>query len=425
MPRIMAETISIIVPGDKSVSHRALMLAALATGTSAVRGILDSEDTRSTAAVLRALGARVPALSAAMQIEGRGLRGFASPNHTLDCGNSGTTARLMMGIVAGQPVRARFDGDASLRGRPMRRVTEPLATMGATIRELGAADRLPLEIEGGELRGIDIMNAKSSAQIKSALILASLVAGVKSTIREPVHSRDHTERMLNAMGAELRTVVDAGGIAIEVMPVEQLRPIDVAVPGDFSSAAFFLARGLLAGPVVRIDDVGLNATRTGLLNVLRRMAAVVHVEHRENSGGEPTGSLIAEPSALRATTVEAPEIPHMVDEVPILAVLAARADGQTHIRGAGELRVKETDRLKAIADNLRAVGVAVDEHAEDLIIRGTDTPLHGRITTHGDHRIAMAFGILGSLPGNQIDVDDPACVAVSFPTFWQQLQEFA
>ncbi|MGQ0560533.1 MAG: 3-phosphoshikimate 1-carboxyvinyltransferase [Gemmatimonadota bacterium] len=418
------DMVEISVPGDKSISHRALMLAALATGPSSIRRILDAADVRSTAAVLRELGVEIPALSNNLVMEGKGLRALDVPKDILDCGNSGTTARLMLGIVAGHPMRARFDGDASLRSRPMRRVTEPLARMGARVRELGEPDRLPLEIEGGRLGAIELFNEKSSAQVKSAILLAALVAGVPATVREPVHSRDHTERMLNAMGAELRTIVDPDGTwSIELAPVGALRPIDLDVPGDLSSAAFFLARGLLCGPALRIDDVGVNATRTGFLDVVRRMGGALHVEHRHGSTGEPIATLSAEHSELRGAHIEASEIPHMVDEIPILAVLAARAQGETRIHGAGELRVKETDRLKAIADNLRAVGVTVDEQADGLVIAGRDAPLRGPVVTHGDHRIAMAFGILGSLPGNQIAVDDPECVVVSFPTFWEQLKE--
>jgi 3-phosphoshikimate 1-carboxyvinyltransferase len=416
------DAVEISIPGDKSISHRSLMFAALGSGRSAIRSILDSDDTRSTAAALRSLGVPIPALATNMVIEGRGLRGLQAPRETLDCGNSGTTARLMMGVVAGHPFAARFDGDASLRSRPMRRVTEPLAAMGATIRELGESDRLPIEIEGGRLRAVEVENKKSSAQVKSAVLLAALTGRVPGRVCEPVHSRDHTERMLRAMGVEVRTVVDHGGMCIEIDPVDELRPADIDVPGDFSSAAFFLAYGLMRR-AVRIENVGVNATRTGMLDVARRMNATLHVERRGLSGGEPTATLIAEPSALHGTHIEAPEVPHLVDEIPIIAVLAARAEGETRIHGAGELRVKETDRLRAIAANLRAVGVMAEEEGDGMVIRGTDAPLKGRVITHGDHRIAMAFGILSSLPGNAIDVDDSECVGVSFPSFWEQLQE--
>jgi 3-phosphoshikimate 1-carboxyvinyltransferase len=225
------------------------------------------------------------------------------------------------------------------------------------------------------------------------------------------------------MGAEIRTVVDRGELCVELDPVAGLRPLELDVPGDFSSAAFFLARGLLAGPAVRVHGVGVNATRTGLLDVIRRMQGTMHVEERRESGHEPIATLIAEPSSLHGVRIEPAEIPHLIDEVPILAVLAARAQGETIISGASELRVKETDRLRAIAENLRSVGAQAEETEDGLVVKGGDAPLRGRVRTHGDHRIAMAFGIAGSLAGNAIEIDDPACVGVSFPAFWQRLAE--
>lgn len=412
------------VPGDKSISHRALMLAALADGRSRICGILDSADVRSTANVLRTLGVDIPDIArAAIEIEGLGLRRLHTPAGVLDCGNSGTTARLLMGIAAAQNFHSIFDGDESLRSRPMRRVTVPLAAMGANIRELGEPDRLPVEITGSVLRQIGCDNEKSSAQVKSAVLLAALCGGVRATIAEPVHSRDHTERMLDAMGVTIRTVVHDGSIQIELEPTESLRPLNLDVPSDFSSAAFFLARGLLGVPPIRITEVGVNATRTGFLDVVRRMQGHVHVSDRRESCNEPLATVVAEPSALHGVTIEPAEIPHMIDEIPIIAILAACAEGETTIRGASELRVKETDRLSAIAKNLRRIGADAIEMADGLVIRGSTKPLRGNVKTLGDHRIAMAFGILGSLPGNDIAMDDTACVTVSFPTFWQLLEE--
>ena len=423
MPMRRTDLVEIRVPGDKSVSHRALMLAALADGRSTVTGLLDSADTRSTAGALRALGASIPEPSGSFAIEGRGLHGLRAAADAIDCGNSGTTARLLMGIMAGYSFATRFDGDASLRMRPMRRVTGPLAGMGARIRELGEPDRLPLEIAGGELHAIDFVNERASAQVKSAILLAALVGGTSARITERVHSRDHTERLFDAMGVDIRTVVVEEGMRIEIAATSSLKAIDIAVPGDFSSAAFFLARALLSGPAVRVRGVGVNATRTGLLDVIRRMHGLVHVADRRESGGEPIADVSAETGVLHATQIEAVEIPHLVDEVPVLAVLAARAEGQTIFRGAGELRVKETDRLRALAENLRAVGASAEETSDGLVIEGSSAPLRGRVKTYGDHRIAMAFGILGSIPGNEIDMDDVACVSVSFPAFWTTLRE--
>lgn len=422
MPMTKTEPVDVVVPGDKSISHRALMFGALSTGRTRVRNILDSEDVQSTARVLRALGAPIPALSDDVSFDGAGLRGLRASAEVLDCGNSGTTVRLMMGIMAGYAFPTRFDGDESLRSRPMRRVTEPLMRMGARVTELGQPDRLPVQLEGGRLREIDFDNPRSSAQVKSAVLLAALTGGVPAAVSEPVHSRDHTERLLEAAGVPIRTVIDGHAIRVEIEPAESMRALELTVPGDFSSAAFFIGRGLLGNTPIRIANVDVNSTRTGLLDVIRRMHGAVHVTNRRETGHEPAADLIVEPSRLTGTHVEGTEIPHMVDEVPILAVMAARAEGETVIRGAGELRVKETDRLRALAENLRAVGASVDETEDGLVIQGSDRALRGRVKTFGDHRIAMAFGVLGSLEGNEIVMDDVGCVAVSFPTFWKQLE---
>ncbi|MBX6363647.1 MAG: 3-phosphoshikimate 1-carboxyvinyltransferase [Gemmatimonadetes bacterium] len=413
------------VPGDKSITHRALMLAALAHGESRLSGALPAEDPRSTAAVLRALGVAIPDLPAdggEIRIAGRGLRGLTAPSRVLDCGNSGTTARLMLGILAGYRFAAELTGDASLCSRPMRRVTEPLSAMGATFVERGAPDRLPIRIRGGSLRPLVHHSPKASAQVKSAILLAALVGGTEAEVREPLLSRDHTERMLRAMGATVQTARVDGLHAARVLPAERLEPLDLRIPGDFSSAAFVAAMALLGGRPVRVRGVGMNPGRTGLLNVLERMGAGVVVDNRAERSGEPVGDVHAHATPLRATSVGADEIPAMIDEVPILAILAARAEGETRITGADELRVKESDRIAALVSNLRQVGVEAEELPDGLVVRGTDAPLAGRVRTHGDHRIAMAFGVLGALPGNDIVVDDRDCVAVSFPGFWDVLR---
>jgi 3-phosphoshikimate 1-carboxyvinyltransferase len=415
--------IDIAVPGDKSISHRSLMLATLAQGESVIRGILDSDDVRSTARCLAALGNAIPPFSQAMRVAGKGLRAYVSPSEPLDCGNSGTTVRLLMGVVAGQRVTATFDGDASLRRRPMARVTEPLVQMGAGIEQIGAPDRLPVRIVGRELHSIDFVSPRSSAQVKSAVLLAAVTAGVPVSFSEPVLSRDHTERMLNAMGMELRIVVEQGGMRVELPPVERLHPLDTTVPGDLSSAAFFLARGLLADLPVRVMNVGVNATRSGFLDVARRMLATIHVEERDEVTTEPVATLIAEKSELSGTRIEGNEVPRLIDEIPIIAAMATRAEGVTEIVGAGELRVKESDRLAAIVQNLRAIGAQVEELPDGLVVRGDSRQfLRGHVKSHGDHRIAMAFGVLASLPGNDIQIDDPEVVAISFPDFWRQLE---
>jgi 3-phosphoshikimate 1-carboxyvinyltransferase len=413
------------VPGDKSITHRALMLAALADGESRLSGALPAEDPRSTAAVLRALGAAVPDLppdGGEIRVSGRGLHGLSAPSELLDCGNSGTTARLMLGILAGYPFEAELTGDASLRSRPMRRVTEPLSAMGASFVERGQPDRLPIRIRGGRLRPLTYESTKASAQVKSAILLAGLVGGAEVEVREPLLSRDHSERMLRAMGAAVRGERQGGGHVARLTPVERLEPLDLRIPGDFSSAAFVAAMALLGGRPVHVKGVGMNPGRTGLLAVLQRMGADLVIDDETDRSGEPVADLHAGPAALRATSVGADEIPALIDEIPILAVLASRAEGETRITGAGELRVKESDRIAAIVSNLRRVGVEAEELTDGLVVRGTDAPLAGSVTTHADHRIAMAFGVLGALPGNAITVDDPECVAVSFPGFWDVLR---
>jgi 3-phosphoshikimate 1-carboxyvinyltransferase len=278
-------------------------------------------------------------------------------------------------------------------------------------------------VEGGSLRPLDFESPRASAQVKSAILLAGLTAGVRVSVTEPVLSRDHTERLLGAMGVRIDTFATADGrVRIELDPRERIDPLDIVVPGDFSSAAFMIGYGtLVAEDGIRMEGVGVNPTRTGLLGVLRRMGVRIEMTDVRDSGGEPVAELRVEASRLTATRVEAAEIPSLIDEVPILAVLAARADGETRIEGAGELRVKESDRLAAIAENLRAIGVEAEDEGDTLHVRGRAGPLRGRVRSFGDHRIAMAFGVLGAEPGNEIEIDDPAVVAVSFPGFWDVL----
>ena len=416
------------VPGDKSISHRALLLAALAGGESRIRGILTGEDPQATASILRELGVRVPPLAAdgELRVTGVGVRGMRTPRRTLDCANSGTTARLMLGVLAGQKLEATLTGDDSLRRRPMRRVTDPLSRMGARFDPVSAPGRLPLRVTGGPLRGLDYRLPVASAQLKSALLLAGVTGGVPVRLVEPGFSRDHTERMLAAAGCALTSSPEGHGNRVRLTASPSaLDPVDVVVPGDFSSAAFPLALALLggAGEEIVLRGVGLNPTRTGLLPVLERMNARIEVDMRSApERGEPAGDLIIHPSDLTGTEVRPGEIPGLIDEVPVLAVLAARARGTTRITGAEELRVKESDRLGALAANLSPLGVEVEERPDGLVIEGTDRPLSGPVEAYGDHRIAMAFGVLGALAGNDITVDAPAAVDVSYPGFWEMLE---
>jgi 3-phosphoshikimate 1-carboxyvinyltransferase len=406
------------VPGDKSISHRALLLAALGNGRSRVRGLLDSADVRSTAGALRALGADVPMLGTEMAIRGVGVDGLQSPRDPLDCGNSGTTARLLAGIVAAAPIVARFVGDASLSRRPMRRVSRPLEAMGARF-EFDGADGLPMTVSGGLLRGIDWTSDTSSAQVKSAILLAGVVAGVEVSVTEPRPSRDHTERMLAARGVSVRR----SGNRVTVRRDAPLTSQDADVPGDPSSAAFFVALAALASSgELTVRDVGVNQTRIGFLDALQEMGANIEMQSAGEQGLEPIAHIVARPGALRGIEIGADRIPSLIDELPLLACVASRVRGETRITGAGELRVKESDRIAAVVANLRAVGARVEELADGMVIEGSDAPLSGSVAAHGDHRLAMAFGVLGALPRNRITIDDPDCVAVSFPGFWQALE---
>jgi 3-phosphoshikimate 1-carboxyvinyltransferase len=416
-------TIDLRVPGDKSLTHRALVFAALAEGRSRIAAPLDGADTRSTAAALTALGCAVPPLATEVSVEGVGLRGLTQPGAVIDCGNSGTTARLLMGVVAALPLDVTLTGDASLQARPMRRVTEPLARMGAAFHELGAPDRLPIRIRGGALRAIEYDSPHASAQVKSAVLLAGLVAGLAVSVTEPRLSRDHTERMLRYLGADIVTSEEAAGrVRITLQPVTRLRAFDFAVPGDFSSAAFVMAYVTLhgAGPVL-IRGVGLNPGRTGFLDVLRRMGGRVRIENERLTCGEPVGDMVVEPARLTATRVEAAEIPSLVDEVPVIATLAARAEGTTVVEGAAELRVKESDRIRAVVSNLRGIGAAAEERPDGLVVHGGTERLAGVVRALHDHRIAMAFGVLAGR-GDAITVDTPDVVDVSYPGFWTMLQ---
>lgn len=407
------------VPGDKSITHRALLFSALARGTSYVGGALTSLDARSTARVLRQLGAGITPLRdgvvVAVQAKGR----LRRPSGVLNCGNSGTTARLLLGLLAGHRFVATLTGDASLRRRPMRRVMDPLSQMGARFSDRGA-DGLPLTVRGGPLVPLRYALPVSSAQIKSALLLAGLAGEVNVDLREPHgRSRDHTERMLRAFGYQVSE--DDGWISYR--PTGKIRPFELQVPGDPSSAAFLAGAAVLAEDgELRIAGVGVNPTRTGFLAVLDRMGAGIAVEGETEHFGEPVADLIVRPVALRGTEVLPGEIPALIDEIPLLAVLASRARGVTAFREVGELRVKESDRLSLIAENLRAVGGRAEARGDDLIVEGVEAPPAGRVRSAGDHRMAMAFAVLGTVDGARVRVDDMTCAAVSFPGFSETLR---
>jgi 3-phosphoshikimate 1-carboxyvinyltransferase len=408
----------LLVPGDKSISHRSLICSALAEGTSRVRSILRSADVHSTAGVLRALGVEIPALGDDITITGVGLGGLRDATSDLDCGNSGTSTRLLAGVVAGSGVTGRFVGDSSLSGRPMRRIARPLEAMGARV-ELPEHGGLPMTIRGGKLHDIEWVNETGSAQVKSCIMLAALCAGVEAKVLESPRSRDHTERMLASQGAE----VWVNEQSVLLHPVPKLAPLDVTVPGDPSSAAFFAALAALAprGEIL-LRRVCVNETRIGFLAALREMGGEIELVGRERFAGEWIADVRVRGGAtLRGISIVREAIPTLIDELPLVACLAAYAEGETRVTGAEELRVKESDRIAVVVGNLRALGADADELPDGFVVRGTSPVLRGRVVTHGDHRMAMAFGILGALPGNEIEIDDPNCVAVSYPVFWSDL----
>ncbi|WP_337052736.1 3-phosphoshikimate 1-carboxyvinyltransferase [Pseudoxanthomonas sp. USHLN014] len=405
---------ALAIPGDKSVSHRAVMFAALADGTSRVEGFLEGEDTRATAAIFERLGVRIETPSPSTRIvHGVGVDGLQAPTGELDCGNAGTGMRLLAGLLAAQPFDSVLIGDESLSRRPMRRVTAPLAQMGARIetREDGTP---PLRIHGGQaLHGIDYASPVASAQIKSCLLLAGLYADGDTTVREPHPTRDYTERMLSAFGVD----IDFSPGYARLRGGQRLRATDIAVPADFSSAAFFLvAASIIPGSDVTLKAVGLNPRRTGLLEALRLMGADIEVHDAREHGGEPVADLRVRYAALKGARIPESGVPDMIDEFPALFVAAAAAQGQTIVSGAAELRVKESDRLAAMATGLRTLGVRVDETPDGATIHGG--PIGGgTIESHGDHRIAMAFCIAGQLSSGEVLVRDIANVATSFPGF--------
>ncbi len=407
----------ITVPGDKSISHRAVMLASMTNGPCTIRGFLPSEDCLCTVAAMRALGVEIENVDATTLLV-HGKRGvFTAPTRDIDCGNSGTTMRLVSGLLAGQPFRSRLIGDESLSKRPMRRVIEPLTEMGAKITAEGRDGRPPLVIEGGHLRPIQYFSPVASAQVKSAVLLAGMFASGKTSVTEPTQSRDHTERMLEYFLVRPQKI----DLTVNLHGGQTPESRDFEVPGDISSAAFWLvAAAAHPKAEVLVKNVGLNETRTGVLAVLLRMGAHIRVVV-ENEEAEPMGSIKLTGTRLKATTICGKEIANVIDELPVLAVAAALAHGKTIISDAKELRVKETDRIAAIATNLRAMGVQVTETEDGMEIVGGG-PLHGaRLESFGDHRIAMAFAVAGLFAEGETVITNTACVGTSYPGFFEQL----
>jgi len=406
------------VPGDKSISHRAVILASMANGTCVIRGFLPSEDCLCTVAAMRALGIEIESADETTLIVHGRRRAFTAPKSAIDCGNSGTTMRLLAGVLAGQPFRSRLTGDPSLSKRPMRRIIEPLTQMGARITAEGKDGRPPLVIEGGNLQPIDYVSPVASAQVKSAVLFAGLFARGRTSVTEPVQSRDHTERMLEYFLIRPQKT----DLTVSLHGGQTPESRDFQVPGDISSSAFWLVAAA-AQPRARllIKNIGLNETRTGVLAVLVRMGAQVR-EIVESEEGEPMGVIEVRGARLKGTDIGGKEIPNVIDELPVLAVAAALGVGTTTISDAGELRVKETDRLAAVATNLRAMGAQVQETEDGMIITG-GVPLHGtRLDSFGDHRIAMAFAIAGLFAEGETTITNTDCVGTSYPGFYQTLE---
>ena len=418
----------VTVPGDKSISHRSLMLSALAIGQSRVEGLLEGEDVLATAAAMRAMGARIERDDMAVwHIEGVGVGGLLQPQVALDMGNSGTSTRLLMGLLASHDLTATFVGDASLSKRPMARVTDPLSRMGASFTT-SPGGRLPLTMRGAcPAVPLDYRLPVASAQVKSAILLAGLNTPGITRVVEPIPTRDHSERMLKGFGADLNVEVEADGTRIITLKGEaELRPQSIIVPGDPSSAAFPMVAALLVpGSNVTIANVGLNATRAGLVDLLREMGGDILIENPREVGGEPVGDLVITASTLRGVEPDPARAPSMIDEYPVAFIAAALAQGRSIFRGLEELRVKESDRIATMAAGLRAIGVQVEELEDGIVIEGSGgapLPGGGPVATKLDHRIAMSFAVAGLVSSNGVTIDDMRPVATSFPGFTALLQ---
>ncbi|SNZ02132.1 3-phosphoshikimate 1-carboxyvinyltransferase [Persephonella hydrogeniphila] len=411
------------VPSDKSISHRSIILTSMANGISTVRNFLKAGDTLTTVNVYRKLGIKIEEDKGVIKVHGKGLKGFKEPEDVLDMGNSGTTTRLSLGVLAGQKIFAVLTGDESLRKRPMKRVAEPLRQMNALIDGRKGGELLPLSVRGSDLKGIKFFNEKASAQVKSALLIAGLNAEGNTTVEESYKSRDHTEKMLKAMGADIQ--IKEGNIySVSVNRTEKLFPVDIEVPADPSSAAFFAAAAaIVPDSEIVLKDVLVNPTRDGFFRKLKEMGADIEYTNVREKTGEPVADIIVRYSPyLKSVKVSKKEIPSMVDEIPVLAIVATQAEGETVITGASELRVKESDRIKAVVENLKKIGIEAVELDDGMIIKGKQKIKGGYVDSFKDHRIAMAFSILGLIAEEGIKIKDADCAYISYPEFFEHLQ---
>ncbi|MGE7112243.1 3-phosphoshikimate 1-carboxyvinyltransferase [Lysinibacillus sp. NPDC047702] len=410
---------TLTIPGDKSVSHRSVMFGAIATGKTTVDGFLLGEDCLSTIDCFRKLGVKIDVEGTNVSLDSPGIDGWQEPTEVLYTGNSGTTTRLMLGILAGSNVHSVMTGDASIGKRPMRRVIDPLRQMGAHITGRVNGQYTPLAIQGTPLQAIDYHMPVASAQVKSAVLLAGLRAEGTTIVRETEISRDHTERMLRQFGAE----IDVRDGVISFEGGQTLTGTHVSVPGDISSAAFFLVAGAIChNSKITLENVGINPTRDGIIEILQNMGASMTVIPNEDSQAEPTATITIETSSLKATTIEGEIIPRLIDEIPILALLATQADGKTIIKDAEELKVKETDRITAVVDELRKLGAKIEATEDGMVIEGPTPLLGASLKTYGDHRIGMMGAVAALITDGAVTLDDADCIAVSYPTFFEHIE---
>lgn len=409
---------SLILPGDKSISHRAVMVASLASGTTVIKNILRSDDTLTTIEALRVLGVGIKESADEIAVTGLGLSGFKKPDSPIFMRDSGTSMRIMLGILSGQPFDTVLTAGKGLSKRPMRRVTEPLGMMGARFEGKDNANFAPITVRGGKLKPIDYVSPVSSAQVKSAILFAGLYTSGITSVSEPHRSRDHTERMLKAFGAD----VSVDGLKVSVKGGAPLRAQELDVPGDISSAAFFLlGAAIIKGSSIRLDSVGINPTRTGIIDILRAMGANIRIENEREVASEPVGDIIAEYGGLRGVTVEGDLIPRTIDELPAVMIAAAFASGATVIKGAQELKIKETDRISSMAANLKNMGAKFSLRGDDIIIEGSENLKGITAMSFGDHRTAMSMLIAGLAAKGETIVDDTGCIAKSYPDFVKHL----
>ncbi|WP_413775107.1 3-phosphoshikimate 1-carboxyvinyltransferase [Gracilibacillus pellucidus] len=406
------------VPGDKSISHRAVMFGSLAKGETNITNFLAGEDCLSTIAAFQAMGVQIDRNEHTVSIKSNGISGLTEPSQPIDLGNSGTTARLLMGILAGLPFHFTLFGDASLSKRPMDRIANPLREMGATIDGRDNGRLLPMSVRGGKLSPIDFKPPVKSAQVKSGVLLAGLLTDGVTTVEEVIKTRDHTENMLKAFGAN----IEVEGTKVTIEGNQPLTGCDIEVPGDISSAAFFLvAAAISEASNITIENVGLNPTRTGIIDVLELMGVTITVEEKRTVGGEPIGDITVKASNVKGAEIEGDIIPRIIDEIPIIALLATQATGQTVIKDAEELRFKETDRIASVVQTLTTLGATITGTKDGMIIEG-NTNLHGGVTqSFGDHRIGMMIAVASLLTDEEIELHDPECIAVSHPTFFEDL----